>query len=511
MSRKMKNIIMIGIAILLSVSIVGTCLYIKNNTTNNVPVISEERKDMGFNHQRNNRENNMVKGKRFGDANTENVDNNMNAMERPEMPNEGFKKRLDFNQSNNNIDSKYYILIGGESLCLSLVILYLLLSNFNKKGFKETFKDSDKVLIFSLASLLLTGVLTFTSTTITKNSLTNNTNVINKMENNSGKETTAEDVSEGQIVNSKTIDLSKYTSNVTITEAGEYTLTGNLTNSVIVNSTAKVTLNLNNVTINASTTAAIANATTNELVINLVDGTTNTLTDGGSSEYDGCIFSYGPLTINGDGTLYVYGHQDDGEGIATKSANMTINGGNIFVESNDDGLNAGGDGGTITINGGVVVVKASGDGVDSNKDFVVNGGTVYTMGSSLGGDAGIDTDAGYVINGGTVIALGSDMLETPNNNTKQNTIAITLSSQISKDTLITLLDNNDNVVISFKAQENFKTLIISSDKITNGNYKLYTGGSNTGKLVNNIYTNNNYTKGTLLKEITVSSKVTNVK
>ena len=73
----------------------------------------------------------------------------------------------------------------------------------------------------------------------------------------------------------------------------------------------------------------------------------------------------------------------------------------IYLEvCNDDGINGGGDnGGVITINGGNITVKASGDGIDSNKSLVINGGTVYTIGSSLGGDAGIDTDKGFAING----------------------------------------------------------------------------------------------------------------
>ena len=44
---------------------------------------------------------------------------------------------------------------------------------------------------------------------------------------------------------------------------------------------------------------------------------------------------------------------------------------------------------------------------------IINGGTIYTMGSSVGGDAGIDIDGKFEINGGEVIALGSDMLQNP--------------------------------------------------------------------------------------------------
>ena len=180
----------------------------------------------------------------------------------------------------------------------------------------------------------------------------------------------------------------------------------------------------------ANDVAAIANGTTNALTIKLADNTTNNLSDGGSSEYDGCIFSYGKLTIEGNGILNVNGKQEEGEGIATKSCDLIINSGTINVNSQDDGLNAGGSGGSIIINGGTVYIKANGDGIDSNGALTINGGKVYTIGSSQGGDAGIDTDEGYIINGGELIAIGSDMLEKPESSSKQKYTCFELSTKV---------------------------------------------------------------------------------
>ena len=67
-----------------------------------------------------------------------------------------------------------------------------------------------------------------------------------------------------------------------------------------------------------SETAAIANRGSGDLVINIPDKTTSTLKDGGSSEFDGCIYSTGRLFIEGNGILYVYGNQEEGEGIALR-------------------------------------------------------------------------------------------------------------------------------------------------------------------------------------------------
>ncbi len=228
-----------------------------------------------------------------------------------------------------------------------------------------------------------------------------------------------------------------------------------------------------------------------------MDDSINKLTDGGNSNYDGCIYSNGELIFTGNGTLYVNGEQNEGEGIATEAQNITFNSGTYIVASNDDGINAGGNGATITFNGGTFYINAGGDGIDSNKDAIINGGTIFVIGSDTGGDAGIDTDDGYVINGGIVIALGSDMIEVPMDTSKQKVIAFSLDSVISKDTIITLM-KDDEVIVSFEAPKNFKTIIISTDEIDDGEYSLYSGGYNSGTLVNGIYTDGIYTLGNII-------------
>jgi len=337
---------------------------------------------------------------------------------------------------------------------------------------KETFIQ---VIIILILTAILSGLVYITVTEI--NSINPRMFGMNPMEEEVEKDTKKEDVDTGEMINAKTIKLDEYDSNITIEEGGEYNIEGSFNHSILVDSTDKVVLNLNNVSINSDITAAIGNKGTGEMVINLVEGTTNVLKDNGSSELDGCIYSSGKLTIQGNGKLEVYGNQEEGEGIATTDADITINGGEIYIVCNDDGINAGGDnGGVITINGGNITVKASGDGIDSNKDLIINGGTVYTMGSSVGGDAGIDTDGKFEINGGEVIALGSDMLQNPDNASKQNYVSFTLNSKITSGSKISLEDSSGNEIISFEAKEDFKTLIISKSDLTSGTYYLYING-----------------------------------
>ncbi len=328
-----------------------------------------------------------------------------------------------------------------------------------------------QIIIISILLIFLGGLLYLTIKEVDKR-VENRFND-KPMEENKEKEIKKEDVSSGIVVSNSNINLNDYNSNVSINSGGEYNINGQFNNSLIIDTKDKVILNLNGVQINSDITAAIANINSGELIINLVDGTTNILKDGGSSEYDGCIYSIGKLTIEGNGTLKVYGNQEEGEGIATESNDITINNGNIYIESNDDGLNAGGEGGTITINGGNIFIKASGDGIDSNKNLIINGGTIYTIGSSIGGDAGIDTDDGFAINGGDVIALGSDMLELPLSSSKQKYISFSLKNKISSGSIISLKDSDYKEVISFEAKEDFKTLIISNEHIISDNCYLY--------------------------------------
>ena len=79
------------------------------------------------------------------------------------------------------------------------------------------------------------------------------------MEEEVEKDTKKEDVDTGEMINSKTIKLDEYDSNITIEEGGEYNIEGTFNHSILVDSSDKVILNLNNVSINSDITAAIGN------------------------------------------------------------------------------------------------------------------------------------------------------------------------------------------------------------------------------------------------------------
>jgi len=353
-----------------------------------------------------------------------------------------------------------------NNILIALITIYLFMSKFNKIGLKETLLGNN-LIIYILSTILLVIVLTSGCNYFA--------NTLPKVK----KEEPVVPNYEATQVEKELINLEEFNSNITLTESKEYTIKGKFNHSVFINAKGKVILNLDGVEITSEETSAIANISGNELTVNVKKDTVNNLKDNGNSDYDGCLYSNGPLTIEGEGVLNIKGNQEDGEGIATTDNDITINGGTIIVKSDDDGINAGGDkGGIITINGGMIYIKAKGDGIDSNDSLVINDGLIYTSTASSN-NAAIDTDKGYEINGGTVIAIGKSMLQSPSKTSKQNSLVFMLENKINKNTLITLLNNNDNVIVSFEAKEDFKTLIISKKSLLNDTYYLYIDGAKT--------------------------------
>lgn len=476
MTRKMKNIIMIGLIIILGVLAFFTVNYSRNDFRNRDTGMprggfGDFGGEMGF---RPGERPTAPKRMEIAPEGRPNLPENMVGKSggRDFRPNSGEYMPREINRMPRESNLVVNILVAIETLGIALIFIYLIMSKFNELTIKETFNNVVKIIIYIVVVAVLTTISTVLIQNFNKVKFMPSPFVEEEVE----KDTKATDVKVGKIITEENINLAEYDSNITITKAGTYTLKGEYKHSILVNADGEVILNLNNVIVTNNITAAIANISKNSLVINLPEGTTNILTDGGSSEYDACIYSEGPITINGTGSLGVYGYQVEGEGIATQNSDITINGGDIKIISNDDGINTGGDGGRIEINSGTVYIKASGDGIDSNKDIVINGGSIYAMGSALGGDAGLDADEGIVVDGGNIIALGSDMLQRPKGDSKQKFLAINLPEKIEEGQIVNLKNENGEEITSFKAGESFRTLIVSNEKIKDEKYVLYKNG-----------------------------------
>lgn len=135
-----------------------------------------------------------------------------------------------------------------ESLGVSLLTIYLILSKFNKLTLKETFDNKSNITAYVVLVVLVTAIIVMLVMLLNKNYSGENfekeshTNKEMFEEDSNEKLTKAEDVDSGKTVNSKTINLDEHTSNITISEAGNYTLTGSFEYAVLIDADGDVTL-----------------------------------------------------------------------------------------------------------------------------------------------------------------------------------------------------------------------------------------------------------------------------
>lgn len=197
---------------------------------------------------------------------------------------------------------------------------------------------------------------------------------------------------------------------ILITSAGTYTISGTLDDGQIVVDTQEeetVRLVLNGVDITCSTSAPIYALNAEKVVITLVAGTKNYITNGTSyiledatsDEPNAAIFSNDDLTINGDGSLVVDANYNNG--IQSKD-DLYITGGNITVTAVNDGIK-GRD--SIAVKDGNITIDAGGDGMQSNNDEDAAKGFIAIEGGAINivaGADGIQAETSILISGGDI-------------------------------------------------------------------------------------------------------------
>ena len=194
-------------------------------------------------------------------------------------------------------------------------------------------------------------------------------------------------------------------STVTISAAGTYIVSGNLTDGSITVTTSeddKVQIVLNGVKIASSSGPAIDIQSADKCFITLAEGTQNSLSDGSaftSEDTNACIYATCDLTINGSGSLDVSGNYR--HGVFSKD-DLVVYGGSINVSAVEDGLN-GKD--SVKIGAGDISIDSGADGVKSSKSTNPEKGFVYVSGGSLSIDAeddGIQAKTCLCIAGGSI-------------------------------------------------------------------------------------------------------------
>lgn len=332
----------------------------------------------------------------------------------------------------------------------------------------------------------------------------------------------------------------------TIKSGGYYTIKGTLTGGqIIVDTKDKVFVELAGVTIENPDGPAIQIENAKQTTLTLKEGTVNTLSDGGSSEYNAAVFSNDTLIIEGDGQLVVTGNaehgiesdddviinggsitisaQNDGmhvndnitvndgeltvksavEGLESKG-DIIINGGSLSITCTDDGINAAKN---ITINGGRVYAKATrGDALDSNGTIDIKGGTTVAVGAGQP-ECGIDADNRNInITGGTLVASGGSNTTPTESTSTQCSLMIGATEARS----VIHIEGEDGEVLTFAADQSFQNILYSSPKLVQGEtYTIYTGGSiSGGENYHGLYTGATYAGGEKGDAVTLKALVT---
>ncbi len=191
-------------------------------------------------------------------------------------------------------------------------------------------------------------------------------------------------------------------------------------------------------------------------------------------KYDGAFYSKMSMNIDGNGKLVI---NADNEGLDTEM-HLTINGGDIEINSGNDGINTNEDNVSVTtINGGNLKINVTGetgegDGIDSNGFIVINGGRLVAEACSFSMDSGIDSDMGIHINGGEVVATGSmlDRIEDGG----QTYVVFNFVEKQSADEII-LKKSSGETVTKFNIKNDYSVLVYCSPKLAGGEYSLYSG------------------------------------
>lgn len=136
----------------------------------------------------------------------------------------------------------------------------------------------------------------------------------------------------------------------------------------------------------------------------------------------------------------------------------------------------------MELNGGYIHILAGGDGVDSNGDLTINGGEIYIDGPSDNGNSAIDygdRSSAYV-NGGMLVAIGSSgMAEGMSDSSKQEVLMVKLGEQMKAGDVV-LTDSEGNVIVSYTALKSYDCVIISTAEVGSGaTYTLITSGTTT--------------------------------
>ena len=455
MKRSIKNVLMVAVIALLSIGMVFTCSYANTHIADNtfasmdggtppsMPSNSNEgngnnsgsdsKKSSGSNWMMppDNNNNNSQSGsqgtppakpsddngtppaKPDGDNTTTSDGSNNNGPTSNGNTPPSRPEDMNTSSSSSKLTWPYYLIFISSSLGIVLLVMHLIMSEFNKKSFKETFTNKDKAMINVLGIIVLTLALSTGSIMLTNNSLSNN-----------GSNLVKPSMGEMNGSNNTSYSATKeITSATTITE-GEFTSTNSDENAIMVS--GEVTTDISNVTVNKTGNS---------------DGGDNTSfygTNSGVIAKDGATLNIenAAITTNATGANGVFSYGGSATTSNSSSDGTTVNISNSKITTTKDNS-----GGIMTTGGGIMnatdleitTAGTSSAAIRSNRGggtVNVDGGTYTTTGQ---GSPAVYSTANITVKNATLKATASEgvVIEGKNSVTLDNVTLVDTNNKLN--------------------------------------------------------------------------------
>ncbi len=391
MKRSIKNAISIILIILLCGAMFFTVSYAKSNSTQN---------NKGGMSQ-----NGGTPPARPDEDNSNSESSQSEKGQRPTNKPDGQMPEM---RKTTSISVIYYVVFGVESLALTSLGMYLIMSNFNKKTFKETFANKYRIIITILSIIILTAGLTWLDIYLASQATSNKENMQGPGGGMNQSNSSIEYSSQKEITTSETITSGTYTSStkdenamlvngteanisgITVTktgdsDGGDSTSFYGTNSAILAKSGANLTLK--NITVTTDATGANGvfcyggSATTNN---SSSDGTTITISD---SKITTTKDNSGGIMTTGGGTM--------------KASNLEIN----TAGTSSAAIRTDRGGGTVTVDGGTYTTTGQGSpAIYSTADITVSNATLIAKASE-----------GIVIEGKNSVTIDNVNLTDTNN------------------------------------------------------------------------------------------------
>ena len=507
MKRKTKNIIIITLIIILGIASGFTVKLAKDSVSTNYENVGQNMgtppaKPDGSGDNSNMSEPpsmpNENNGNSMGEPPTKPDDSNGNSTsESPTKPEDGSNNgssEMPARPSDNNgmptenrqskeIDIEYYILFGVEAFLISLLITFLIMSNFNKKTFVMTLSGAKNIIILVLIVAILTAVLAAAQAFIA-NKLIETNQTQSGMQTQNGVQMPG---GNGGASSNVTYTASKEITEDTTINSGEYSSTAADENALLASGDINVSVSNVNVTKTGNSDGGDnSNFYGNNSAVLTKDGANLTLDNiTVTTDADGAngVFSYGgSATTNNsssDGTTVTISNSsitttgDNAGGImttgggTTNATNLTIN----TSETSSAAIRSDRGGGKVNVEKGTYTTTGQGSpSIYSTADITVKDATLVAK-----------TSEGIVIEGANTVTI--EKCDLTDSNTKLNGQSTTYKNIFLYQSM------------SGDASNGTATFTAKNSNITtnNGDTFYITNTTATINLENNTIVNNNST------------------